>query len=93
MYRSPKDNLEEVIDDFEKIICLDSRMDALIDHGHASNGESECFYFKLRKMAEKHIPDFNADELCFGTNYENALIVYAMLHKRFKEIMMGDFHP
>lgn len=93
MYRSPRDSMEEVIDDFEKMIRMDSRMDTLIDHGHADNDEIERFYFDLTKLAEKHTPDFNADEACFGTTYENALIVCAMLHRRFKEIMMGDLHP
>lgn len=80
-------SIQEVVDDFEKIVRYDEQLDVLFDNKKADNKKIEEFYNVILEMTKKYIPTYkkhvgNVDEI----NYDNALKLYEMIYENFKEI-------
>lgn len=88
MEKTIKLSIQEVVDDFEKLVRYDEQLDVLFDQKKADNKKITEFYNFVTEMTIKYIPNYrkhvngNVDEI----NYENALKLYKMLYENFKEI-------
>lgn len=80
--------IQEIVDDFEKLIRYDEHLEAMFDNQKADDGEIERFYTTVVQMIEKYIPNYerHVDGDVSDISYENALKLYGMLYENFKEI-------
>lgn len=80
--------IQEIVNDFERLIRYDERLEVLFDNEKADKKEIEKFYIDMVEMIGKYIPNFknHVDGDISEANYENALKMYKMLYENFKEI-------
>ena len=80
--------IQEIVDDFEKLIRYDEHLEVLFDNEKADKLEIEKFYNNIVEMIEKYIPNYkkHVEGDISEVNYENALKLYKMLYENFKEI-------
>lgn len=80
--------IQEIVNDFERLIRYDERLEVLFDNEKVDKKEIEKFYIDMVEMIGKYIPNYKnhvAGDIS-GANYENALKMYKMLYENFKEI-------
>ena len=80
--------IQEIVEDFEKLVRYDEHLDVLFDSKKADDAKIDEFYKFLTEMMEKYLPnyekkiDFDVEEV----NFENALKLYEKLYENFKEM-------
>lgn len=89
MEKTIKLSIQEIVNDFEKLVRFDERLDVLFDCKKANSNKIEEFYDFVLEMVEKYIPNYenHVDGNVHEVNYENALKLYGMLYENFKEIL------
>lgn len=83
--------IREIVEDFEKLVRYDERLDSLFDHELANDDHIEKFHQDLVEMIEKYLPSYKdkinqryfSDE---ASTYEKSIILYKPLYDNFKEI-------
>ena len=80
--------IQEIVNDFERLIRYDERLEVLFDNEKADKKEIEKFYIDMVEMIGKYIPNYknHVGGDISEANYENALKMYKMLYENFKEI-------
>ena len=84
--------IQEIVDDFEKLIRYDEHLDVLIDFKKADEKEIDEFHDNIVEMCEKYLPKYRSllEERFQQTeddgSYESTLNMYQLLYANFKEI-------
>ena len=84
-------DIREIVEDFEKLVRYDERLDALFDNNNATDEDIDELHENLVEMIEKYLPtyrdkipkEYYSDDV---STYEKALILYKPLYENFKEI-------
>lgn len=83
--------IQEIVDDFEKLVRCDEKLGVKFDFEEAEDGDIEKFHRNMEMLAEKYIPNyrdkispeyFSKDASC----YDRALMLYNMLYENFREM-------
>ena len=91
MEKAIKLSIQEIVNDFEKLVRYDEQLDVLFNHKKANDEKIAEFNNFVAEMTLKYIPNYrkhvdgNVDEV----SYNNALKLYKMLYENFKEIFYG----
>ena len=91
MDKKIKLSIQEIVEDFEKLVRYDERLDSLFDSENANDGDIEKFHNNLVELMEKYLPSYKdkinpryfSDD---SSTYEKAIILYKPLYENFKEI-------
>ena len=82
--------IQEIVDDFEKLVRYDERLDTHFDFEKGNRKLIEEFHQDMLSMIAKYIPNYEthvpAEYFSEMSTYSKALMLYKMLYENFKEI-------
>lgn len=84
-------SIQEIVDDFEKLVRYDERLGVYFENQKASDEDIKKFHQDLEEIALKYIPNYKEkmSEEYFSndfSDYEKALELFKMLYENFREI-------
>lgn len=85
-------SIQEILDDFEKLVRWDERLDVYFENQSADDEDIKKFFNFVEKMTLKYLPSYNEHmppEFFSNdtSDYDKALELYKSLYKNFKEII------
>lgn len=80
--------IQEIIDDFEKLVRYDERLEVCFENQKASDEDIKKFHRFVEEMISKYIPNYKektsfSDEL---SDYEKALELFKILYNNFRKM-------
>jgi len=87
-----KISIQEIVDDFERLISEDIRLTTIDDIATLEEWETKEYLEENKKLCEKYIPTYKdlLPKDYFGSDdVDKGIILYQMLYKNFKEIFFS----
>ena len=81
-------SIQEIIEDFEKLVRYDERLEVYFENQKATDKDIEEFYNFVEEMIAKYIPNYK-EKISFSeelSDYERALELFKMIYNNFRNM-------